>query len=388
MPLILKLAQPAPNQGQGSSTNLATSHVEAQLLSRASVSFGGLLGCCAVAQMLTLVAFGQTSSPPVDLVAATNHALASSATVPTFVTVYHNVQPVNDFYFANACAQFNPKNIPPPVGGGTYAPPIPPNFKLTVDGKTFNLSWPFCTTIANLPDRGIGGVAPQVSSVQIIRATPIVYTSPVITELSGQPSMQGQTFVNCSSVATVQSAMLSVALARTVGTTLTNTVTNGGSFSIGAMEKLGDALGITETLTFSSSSTTAKAQMSGTTTTVTKSNTISVTVPPKTALTATLAIYPIQYTQGFSTTVLVDGPFKDYQCSMKKCPRRIDDLYLFPAPPGGKSFTPAAVTFPVRGALRSTDSSEAKTSTYDSTLPDDCTGDNKGVRIVGMRARR
>ena len=38
MPLILKLAQPAPNQGQGSSTNLATSHVEAQLLSRAPVS--------------------------------------------------------------------------------------------------------------------------------------------------------------------------------------------------------------------------------------------------------------------------------------------------------------------------------------------------------------
>ncbi len=292
-------------------------------------------------------------------------------------------------HFATVCQEWNPKNITPVQQPpfGVVIPVIPP-LKVTVDGATFNVSWPWCNSVQHVPNKRTGSIAPEVSSVQIIRATPIAYTASVITDLPSAAVVQGQTFINCSATATTQMTTLSVALARTLSTTLTNTVSNGGSFTLGLMDKVSEASTVSGSLTFTSTNTTAKAAMQGTTTTITKSDSISVTVPPKTALTATIQIHPVQYKQGFSATVTVDGPFEPYECSMEKCPKKVDDCTCS-QPHRAKSLSHRLRSrFPVAGFLTSTDSSQATTATYDSTLPSDCSNGNKSLQVVAMRARK
>jgi|SRR5689334_2739745 len=112
---------------------------------------------------------------------------------------------------------------------------------------------------------------------------------------------------NCASIPTQFSFSLSKAFQQSASVTLTNSVSHavGGQGSFGL--KLSDTFSIGGSVSTTTTTTVATASATSTQTTITQADTVTVSVPPRTAIVEQLEVFPVEFVLPFKTTVIVEA---------------------------------------------------------------------------------
>ena len=145
------------------------------------------------------------------------------------------------------------------------------------------------------------------SSIRVTSSDEISFEQRQQTSLTDRLIVQEALVQDCASFLATQTVTLSQAFQRSSSIAFSKSVANSTSSQINFSLKLSDAFTVGGNVQIGSTTTTGTVNTSGTQDTVTRTQTGTITLQPKTAVLAQLEMFPINFVVPFHTTVTVDA---------------------------------------------------------------------------------
>lgn len=210
----------------------------------------------------------------------------------------------------------------------------------------------------------------QASNIKIVSSAPIIFGTPIRTELTDQLFVEDQLVQSCVAAPPLgQQITLQKAYQRTSAIQIAQSINHTIGGEINSSFKISDSFTVGAKISFGEGTTNGTTTIDTKQETVTRIRTASTTVPAGTAAVLEMKIWPIHFVVPFSTTVTVDADLSRNDRHLQLLSQLLTD--------------PAARTFPITGTIEANDASEGITVEYVVAYdPSRCTGAAKRARVV------
>jgi hypothetical protein len=149
------------------------------------------------------------------------------------------------------------------------------------------------------------------SNARIVAQQPITTGPVVITDLSPIFDATAQENTNCAPVAATATVSLATQISRTAVMQVSHSITNTLGANLGFNIAIEQGVNLTGQISVSSAATTGTLQSNQLLTSTTHTSTQTVPMQPQTTTIAKIAVFPVQYSTTFRTTVTVDADLSD-----------------------------------------------------------------------------
>lgn len=203
------------------------------------------------------------------------------------------------------------------------------------------------------------------TNLRIVQSDPVVLDPKIQTSEPDKLSVNGATYLNCSSQAVTFQTSLQVGFTRSASLGISKTITHTRQAQLNFGWKLSEVLQLGGQVTVGEQEAIATVDTTGWQQTITRGYQAQAQLAPKTAMYVEVETWPVTYAATFHTNVVVDADLSDNDKGFKKLSDIIDA---------------SKRRFPIAGTFGFVDAAEAQNASFD--IPFDASKCDSGKTIV------